>query len=58
MKYTWIGRAAIALMLSLPVTPLTAQTGSAPTLPTAPPNLLLLVQQQFRLGSESAREKY
>ena len=58
MKYVWIRRAAIALMLSVPATRLTAQTGSAPTLPTAPPNLLLLVHQQFRFGSESEREKY
>jgi hypothetical protein len=58
MKYIWIERAAIALLLSVPVTHLTAQTGNAPTLPTAPPNLLLLVHQQFPLGSESAREKY
>jgi hypothetical protein len=58
MKYIGIKRAAIALLLSVPVTPLTAQTGNAPTLPSAPPNLLLLVHQQFRFGSESAREKY
>jgi hypothetical protein len=58
MKYIWIERTAIALMLSVPVTHLTAQTGNAPTLPTAPPNLLLLVHQQFPLGNESAREKY
>jgi hypothetical protein len=58
MKYIWIERTAIALMLSAPVTHLTAQTGNAPTLPTAPPNLLLLVHQQFPLGNESAREKY
>ena len=57
MKYISIKRAAIALILSLPVTHVTAQTGNAPTLPTAPPNLLLLVHQQFRFGSESAREK-
>jgi hypothetical protein len=57
MKYISIKRRAIALMLSLPVAHLTAQTGNAPTLPTAPPNLLLLVHQQFRFGSESAREK-
>jgi hypothetical protein len=58
MSYIWIKRAAVALMLSVPFTHLTAQTGNAPTLPTAPPNLLLLVHQQFRFGSESAREKY
>ena len=58
MKCTWIDRAAIALILSVLVTHLPAQTGNAPTLPTAPPNLLLLVRQQFRLGSENAREKY
>jgi hypothetical protein len=58
MKYIRIKRAAIALMLSVPVTHLTAQTGNTPTLPTAPPNFLLLVHQQFRFGSESAREKY
>jgi len=57
MKYISIKRRAMALMLSLPVIHLTAQTGNAPTLPTAPPNLLLLVHQQFRFGSESAREK-
>jgi len=57
MKYISIKRRAIALMLSLLVAHLTAQTGNAPTLPTAPPNLLLLVHQQFRFGSESAREK-
>jgi hypothetical protein len=58
MKYIWIKRAAVALMLSGPVTHLGAQTGNAPTLPSRPPNLLLLVHQQFRFGSESAREKY
>jgi hypothetical protein len=57
MKYISIKRRAMALMLSLPVIHLTAQTGNGPTLPTAPPNLLLLVHQQFRFGSESAREK-
>jgi hypothetical protein len=58
MKYIWIRPAAIALMLSVPVTHLSAQAGNAPTLPTAPPNLLLLVHQQFRFGSENTREKY
>jgi hypothetical protein len=58
MKYIWTKRAAIALMLSGPVTHLNAQTGNAPTLPTLPPNLLLLVHQQFQFGSESAREKH
>jgi len=58
MKYMRIERAALALMLSVPFAHLAAQTGSAPTLPSAPPNLLLLVRQQFQFGSESAREKY
>jgi hypothetical protein len=58
MKYSCLERAAIALMLCVPVARLTAQTGNAPTLPTAPPNLLLLVHQRFRFGSEGAREKY
>ena|ERR1700722_2092895 len=58
MKDIWIKRAAMALMLSVPGTHVAAQTGNAPTLPSAPPNLLLLVHQQFRFGSESAREKY
>ena len=58
MKYLCTQRAAMALMLSVPVTPVTAQIANAPTLPTAPPNVLLLVHQQFRLGSESTREKY
>src|SRR5580693_2878664 len=58
MTYISIKRAALALMLSVPVAHLTAQTGNAPTLPNAPPNLLLLVHQQFRFGSESARRKY
>jgi hypothetical protein len=57
MKYISIKRPAIALLLCLPVTHLTGQTGNAPTLPTAPPNLLLLVHQQFRFGSESERDK-
>jgi hypothetical protein len=58
MKRNWIKQAFIALLLSRPVTPLSAQTVSVPTPPTAPPNLLVLVHQQFRFGSESAREKY
>jgi len=58
MRYISVKRAALALMLSVPVAHLTAQTGNAPTLPNAPPNLLLLVHQQFRFGSESARRKY
>jgi hypothetical protein len=58
MKYNWIKHAVLALLLSIPVTQLSAQAGNAPTLPTAPPNLLLLVHQQFRFGNESAREKY
>jgi hypothetical protein len=58
VKPNWTKQAFIALVLSAPLTPLSAQTGNAPTLPTAPPNLLLLVHQQFRFGSESAREKY
>jgi hypothetical protein len=57
MKYISIKRPAIALLLCLPVTHLTGQTGNAPTLPTAPPNLVLLVHQQFRFGSESERDK-
>jgi hypothetical protein len=58
MKYNWVKQAVIALLLSAPVTPLSAQTGIVPTPPTAPPNLLVLVHQQFRFGSEGAREKY
>jgi hypothetical protein len=57
MKYISIKRPAIALLLCLPFTHLTGQTGNAPTLPTAPPNLVLLVHQQFRFGSESERDK-
>src|ERR1700730_15920409 len=58
MKHNCIKQAVLALLLSVPVPPLFAQTGNAPTAPTAPPNLLVLVHQQFRFGSESAREKY
>lgn len=58
MKYIWIKRVALALTLSVPVTRLAAQTGNAPTLPSAPPNLLMLVHQQFRFGSEDARKNY
>ena len=47
MSYVSIKRAALALMLSVPVAHLTAQTGNAPTLPNAPPNLLLLVHHLF-----------
>jgi hypothetical protein len=58
MKYNWIKQAVLALLLSAPVTPLSAQTGNDPTPPTAPPNLLVLVHQQFRFGSEGARQKH
>jgi hypothetical protein len=58
MKHKWTRQALLAALLSAMVTPLSGQTGSVPTPPTAPPNLLLLVHQQFRFGSESARDKY
>jgi hypothetical protein len=58
MKHNWTKWAVIAVLLFVPVTRLSAQTGNAPTPPTAPPELVLLVHQQFRFGSESAREKY
>jgi hypothetical protein len=58
MKHNWTKCAIVALLLSAPVTRLSAQTANAPTPPTAPPNLLLLVHQQFRFGSEDARKNY
>jgi hypothetical protein len=58
MKHNRTKCAIVALLLSAPVTHLSAQTGNAPTPPTAPPNLLLLVEQQFRFGSEEARKNY
>jgi hypothetical protein len=48
---------AASLGFSLAISLAAAQGVYAQAPPTAPPNILLLVHQEFKLGSESAREK-
>lgn len=57
MKHVWFDRAvscfALSTLFAFPALP----GASGQTLPSAPPNILLLVRQEFKPESESAREK-
>lgn len=57
MKNVWATRAALCFLLSAPLVFVDVPAARSQTLPTAPPNILLLVHQQFKPENEAAHEK-
>jgi hypothetical protein len=57
MKNVWATRTARSFVLAAPLVFLAVPAARSQTLPTAPPNILLLVHQQFKPENEAAHEK-